>query len=88
MHKKFTLPANKFVYLTALTVFGLILQASVTIAQTSWSGVYGNEWIDYTKRYVKIPVSVKGLYKIPFAISQMIFQRTSQIFNYGIEAKR
>ncbi|MCF0058375.1 C25 family cysteine peptidase [Dyadobacter sp. CY356] len=67
MHKKFTLSIRRLVYITALTVCGLILQASETIAQTSWSGVYGNEWIDYTKRYVKIPVAVKGLHKIPFA---------------------
>lgn len=36
-----------------------------TFAQ--WSGRYGNEWISYESKYVKISVTEAGLYKLPLA---------------------
>jgi hypothetical protein len=50
-----------------LVLLGLILGISDSNGQTPWSGVYGNEWLNYNNTYVKIPISGKGLYKIPFS---------------------
>lgn len=33
---------------------------------TSYSQNYGNEWIDYSQKYYKFPVSTTGLYKIDY----------------------
>lgn len=62
-------------------------------AQTpaKWSGVHGNEWIDYSKSFVRIGIKTKGLHKIPFSILTTDFKNKAngnyQLFHRGVEVK-
>lgn len=62
-------------------------------AQTpaKWSGVHGNEWIDYSKSFVRIGIKTKGLHKIPFSILTTDFKTKAngnyQLFHRGVEVK-
>lgn len=64
MHKKFTFHAKVLVQLTLI----ILLAGRNIIAQdlTPWTnGKYGQEWIDYSKKYVRIGVPANGIYRIP-----------------------
>src|SRR6476469_9096287 len=69
-------------------IFLILLFASLkTFAQT-----YGNEWINFSQKYVKISVTEEALYKITYDdVVSKNFQTGSlnpsqfQIFNKGIE---
>jgi hypothetical protein len=52
--------------LLLLLFFGLpfLAQAQMTIGRDS---LFGNEWIDYSKTYFRIPISADGVYRLPTA---------------------
>lgn len=48
------------------TLSALFLIISISV-YAQWSGSQGNEWIDYNQSYLRVNISEKGLYKIPFS---------------------
>jgi hypothetical protein len=39
---------------------------------------YGNEWIDYSKKYVRVGVTANGLYKVPFGALSTSLKKGSE----------
>jgi hypothetical protein len=54
----------KFLYAIVFFTFCVSHPSSVL---GQWSGVYGNEWINYGSKYVKLNVSEAGLYRVPLS---------------------
>lgn len=66
MHKKSTLQAIRLIVIAAIALFNFMLPISDALAQSPWSGVYGNEWLagKYGPNWLKISVSQKGVHKV------------------------
>ena len=59
----------KKVNILLLILFGLNFGASAQMVVGNQK-LYGNEWIDYTQTYVKIPISQDGIYRLTAAALQ------------------
>jgi hypothetical protein len=78
---------NKFLL---LLFFGLpfLAQAQMTIGRDS---LFGNEWIDYSKTYFRIPIAADGIYRLPAAaltaagVPSSVLGDRFQIFAMGRE---
>jgi len=68
--------------LIGLTSFCFFLLSLAANAQ-KWSGVNGNEWIDYSKTHIRIGIKSKGLHKIPLSLLSEDF-KTKAAGNYQL----
>lgn len=86
MHTKFTLYGNRIAH-SFLIVFFLILGISNISAQTPWSGVYGNEWLDgkYGQEWIKISVSQKGIHKVTLTGNFIGKANKLHLYHRGVE---
>jgi len=44
----------------------LVLFFAFIFSLTTFSQPFGNEWIDYSKNYYKLPIAENGVYRISF----------------------
>jgi hypothetical protein len=59
---------TRFVLLVLLGL-GYTITGSNAQDLSPWTdNPYGNEWIDYSKKYVRVGVTANGLYKVPFGV--------------------
>ncbi|MBL3655270.1 putative type IX secretion system sortase PorU2 [Fulvivirga sediminis] len=70
----------------------IIALVGVITALSGQAQEYGNEWIDYSKQYYKIPVAREGMYRITYADLESagfpvvaVDPRRIQIFHRGVE---
>lgn len=58
---------KKVISLTILVFLGISSRMADAQDLTPWqNNPYGNEWIDYSKKYVRVGVPANGVYKVPY----------------------
>ncbi|MEQ1745135.1 MAG: C25 family cysteine peptidase [Saprospiraceae bacterium] len=76
-------------------LLALFLLPALAASAQMWNGtdtLYGNEWIDFSKTYYRIPVAEDGVYRIPFqALANAGFPVATtpaadlRLYRYGIQ---
>jgi hypothetical protein len=69
---------TRFVLLVLLGL-GYTITGSNAQDLSPWTdNPYGNEWIDYSKKYVRVGVTANGLYKVPFGALSTSLKKGSE----------
>jgi hypothetical protein len=87
MQTKFTLYGQRIFSFSFLLILCLMLGTSVGNAQTKWSGVYGNEWLEgkYGQEWIKISVSQKGIHKVTLPANFQNKANQLHLYHRGVE---
>jgi len=87
MHKKSTLKAINLIVIAVIALFNFMLPISDALAQSPWSGVYGNEWLagKYGPNWLKISVSQKGIHKVTLPAGFQNKANQLHLYHRGVE---